>query len=130
MKDVPDPKDPDRILYHGVKGPDFPTGGEIRGQQGILDGYATGRGKVTLRARADIVEEGRSSTIVIREVPFQQTRNRLAEAIGDLVREERIRGVREIRDESSQRTGDPVRLVLYLKNDANPELILNQLYEF
>src|SRR5262249_11891541 len=73
---------------------------------------------------------GRSAQIIIREVPYQQTRNRMAEAIGDLVKEERIKGVSEIRDESSQRTGDPVRLVVYLKRDADPELILKQLYEF
>jgi DNA gyrase subunit A len=130
MTDVPDPNDPSKILYHGIKGPDFPTGGIIRGQQGILDGYAHGRGKITLRARAEINEEGRTTQIIIKEVPYQQTRNRLAEAIGELVKDERIKGISEVRDESSQRTGEPVRLVVYLKRDANPELILNQLYEF
>ena len=72
-------------LIEAIPGPDFPTGGIIRGRQGIIDGYSTGRGKVTLRARADIVEEGRSSQIIIREVPFQTTRNSLAEKIGELV---------------------------------------------
>jgi DNA gyrase subunit A len=130
MADVPDPDDPDNLLYKGLEGPDFPTGGIICGRQGILDGYAHGRGKITLRARAEIVEDRNRSQIVISEVPYQQTRNRLAEAIGELVKDERIKGVSEIRDESSQRNGEPVRLVVYLKRDADPNLVLNQLYEF
>ncbi len=117
-------------LMEVLPGPDFPTGGVICGRQGILDAYTTGRGRVTLRARADIREEGRNAQIVITEVPYQQTRNRLAEAIGELVKQERIKGVGEIRDESSQRNGEPVRIVLYLKRDADPHLILNQLYQF
>jgi DNA gyrase subunit A len=121
--------DPETGLL-GLRGPDFSTGGIICGRQGIYDGYMTGRGKVTLRARADIVEEGRDTTIVIREVPYQQTRNRLAEAIGNLVKEDRIQGIREIRDESSERNNEPVRLVIYLKRGADPHLILNQLYQY
>jgi DNA gyrase subunit A len=117
-------------LMQIIPGPDFPTGGIICGRQGILEGYTTGRGKVTLRARAEIREEGRDTMIIVREVPFQQTRNRVAEAIGELVKEERIKGVREIRDESSARNGEPVRLVLYLKRDADPHLVLNQLYKY
>ena len=117
-------------LMEIIPGPDFPTGGIICGRQGILDGYRTGRGKVTLRARADIDEEGSQTQIVIREVPFQQTRNRLAEAIGELVKDERIKGISDIRDESSARNGEPVRLVVYLKRDADPDLVLNQLYQF
>ena len=118
-------------LMEIIPGPDFPTGGIICGRQGILDGYRTGRGKVTLRARAEIVEEGkpkpRSSS---REVPYQQTRNRLAEEIGELVKDERIKGISAIRDESSARNGEPVRLVIDLKRDADPHLVLNQLYQF
>jgi DNA gyrase subunit A len=117
-------------LMEFIPGPDFPTGGIIRGRQGILDGYRTGRGKVTLRARADIREEGNRSQIVISEVPYQQTRNRLAEQIGALVKEERIKGVAAMRDESSARSGEPVRIVLDVKRDADPNLILNQLYQF
>ena len=112
-----------------IPGPDFPTGGIICGRQGILDGYTTGRGKITLRARADIREEGKNPTIVITEVPYQQTRNRLAEAIGELVKNERITGISDIRDESSERKGEPVRLVVYLKRGVDPNLILNQLYQ-
>jgi DNA gyrase subunit A len=117
-------------LIEAIPGPDFPTGGIIRGRQGIIDGYIHGRGKVTLRARADIVEEGRTSQIIIREVPYQVTRNSLAEKIGELVKDERIKGIRSIRDESSARNGEPVRLVIDLKQDADANLVLNQLYEY
>lgn len=117
-------------LMEFIPGPDFPTGGIICGRQGIKDGYTTGRGKVTLRARADIREEGNRSQIIITEVPFQVTRNALHEKIGDLVRDERIKGISATRDESSDRSGEPVRLVLDLKRDADPHLILNQLYQF
>src|SRR5262249_42442135 len=97
-------------LMEIIPGPDFPTGGIICGRQGILDGYRTGRGKVILRARADIRQEGNREQIVISEVPFQVTRNALHEKIGELVREERIKGISAVRDESSKRGGEPVRL--------------------
>ncbi|VTS05774.1 DNA gyrase subunit A [Tuwongella immobilis] len=113
-----------------IPGPDFPTGGIIRGRQGIVDGYREGRGKITLRARATIVTEGRNSQIVINEVPFQHTRNRLAESIADLVKNERIKGIAAMRDESAARNGEPVRLVIDLKRDADPNLVLNQLYQY
>jgi DNA gyrase subunit A len=115
-------------LMEVIPGPDFPTGGIICGRQGIVDGYSSGRGKITLRARADVREEGSKDQIIISEVPFQQTRNRLAEAIGELVKEERIKGISAIRDESSARGGEPVRLVIDVKREADPHLILNQLY--
>ncbi len=117
-------------LLQIIPGPDFPTGGIICGRQGIVEGYSTGRGKVTLRARADIREEGGQTQIVISEVPFQQTRNRLAEAIGQLVKDERIKGISDVKDESSARNGEPVRLVVYLKRGTDPNLVLNQLYQF
>jgi DNA gyrase subunit A len=117
-------------LMEIIPGPDFPTGGIICGRQGIIDGYATGRGKVTLRARADIREEGNRTQIIVSEVPYQQTRNRLAEQIGELIKDERIKGIAGMRDESSARSGEPVRLVIDLKRDADPELVLRQLYEY
>jgi DNA gyrase subunit A len=117
-------------LMELVPGPDFPTGGIIMGRQGILDGYRTGRGKIILRARAEIVEERGRNQIVIKEVPYQQTRNRLAEQIGELVKDERIKGISAMRDESAARNGEPVRLVIDLKRDADPHLVLNQLYQF
>lgn len=116
------------ILQH-IPGPDFPTGGIIRGRQGIIDGYRTGRGRITLRARCEIIE-GKKAQIIIKEVPYQQTRNRLAEQIGELVKDERIKGIEEVRDESAPRMGEPVRIVVYLKKDIDPHLVLNQLYEF
>jgi DNA gyrase subunit A len=117
-------------LMEHVPGPDFPTGGIIMGRQGVVDGYRTGRGKVILRARAEIVEERGRSQIIIKEVPYQQTRNRLAEQIGELVKDERIKGISAMRDESSARNGEPVRLVIDLKRDADATLVLNQLYQF
>ena len=117
-------------LIEIIPGPDFPTGGIICGRQGIYDGYRTGRGKVTLRARASINEEGSRSQIIIHEVPYQQTRNRLHEQIGELVKDERIKGISAVRDESSARTGEPVRLVIDIKRDADAEFVLNQLYQY
>jgi DNA gyrase subunit A len=117
-------------LLESIPGPDFPTGGIICGRQGILDGYRNGRGKVTLRARAIIDEESKPNQIIITEVPYQQTRNRLAESIGDLVKEERIKGISAVRDESSKRGGEPVRIVVDLKRDADAQLVLNQLYQY
>jgi DNA gyrase subunit A len=124
-------------LMELIPGPDFPTGGIICGRQGILDGYRTGRGKLVLRARAHIKEDQKPVQIIITEVPFQQTRNRIMEAIGELIKEERIKGIKGApRDESSSKTASglnpraPVRIVIDLKQDADPELILNQLYQF
>ncbi len=117
-------------LIEAIPGPDFPTGGIICGRQGIYDGYRTGRGKITLRARATINEEGPRNQIIITEVPYQQTRNRLAEAIGELVKNERVKGISAIRDQSSARKGEPVRIVVDLKRDVDPQLVLNQLYKY
>ena len=118
-----------------IPGPDFPTGGIIMGRQGVIDGYLGNpnkRGRITLRARADIVEEGKGKTpsILIREVPYQMTRNKLAAEIGELVKSERIPNISGIRDESSARNGEPVRLVIELKRGADPHMVLNQLYQF
>jgi DNA gyrase subunit A len=126
--DEPDVSIPE--LLEIIPGPDFPTGGIICGRQGIVDGYMTGRGKITLRARAHIEEQGSRSQIIITEVPYQQTRNRLAEAIGELVKSERIKGISEVRDESSERSGCPVRIVIHVKRGEDPHRILNQLYQY
>ncbi len=130
IKLIDEPDTSIQDLMEIIPGPDFPTGGVIHGRQGLSEGYHTGRGKITLRARASINTEGSRNQIIIHEVPYQQTRNRLAEAIGELVKDERIKGISEMRDESSARGGEPVRLVIYLKRDADPELVLNQLYQF
>jgi DNA gyrase subunit A len=116
-------------LMEFIPGPDFPSGGIILGNAGIKAGYRSGRGKLTVRARCEIVE-GKRAQIIIKEVPHQHTRNRLAEQIGELVKDERIKGIDEVRDESSPRMGEPVRIVVYLKKDIDPHLVLNQLYEY
>jgi DNA gyrase subunit A len=127
---IDDPSVAIEQLLEILPGPDFPTGGIICGRQGIVDGYLTGRGKITLRARADIREENNRTQIIISEVPFQQTRNRLAEQIGVLVKEDRVKGIAAMRDESSARSGEPVRLVIDIKRDADATMVLNQLYKF
>ncbi|MFN4259895.1 MAG: DNA gyrase subunit A [Gemmataceae bacterium] len=127
---IDDPEVTIEELMKIIPGPDFPTGNIICGRDGIYEGYTTGRGKISIRARADIREEGNKAQIIVTEVPFQQTRNRLAELIGDLVKEERIKDISAIRDESSARGGEPVRLVIDLKRGADPHLVLNQLYQY
>jgi DNA gyrase subunit A len=127
---IDEPDVSDDQLIDIIPGPDFPTGGIICGKAGIRDGYRTGRGKVILRARASINEEGPRTQIIIHEVPFQQTRERLGKAIGELVKDERIKGIAAMRDESAPREGEPVRIVIDIKRDADAELVLNQLYQF
>ncbi len=118
-------------LIKDVPGPDFPTGGIICGRQGIYDGYRTGRGKVVIRAHAKIDEEGSKTQIVITDIPYQQTRNRIMEMIGEAIKSEKITGISGApRDESSERQGKPVYIVCDIKRDADPNLVLNQLYQF
>ena len=110
-------------------GPDFPTGGIICGRQGIRRGYHTGRSTITIRARARIEQFGKNrNRIVVTEIPYQQARDRVEERIAQLVNEGRIAGVSAIRNESDLK--EPVRLILELKRDADPDIVLNQLYEF
>ena len=119
-------------LLEIIPGPDFPTGGIVMGRQAIIDGYLGKRARITLRARTEIVEErkGKTPVIVVKEVPYQVTRNKLAADIGELVKDDRIKDITGIRDESSARTGEPVRLVIELKRNADPHLVLNQLYQY
>lgn len=116
-------------LLEVMHGPDFPTGGIICGRSGIRKGYHTGRSTVIVRARAKIEEfkKGRSR-IVITEVPYQQFRDRVVERIAGLVNSDRIKGISSIRDESDLK--EPVRLIVEVKRDADPEVVLNQLYQF
>ncbi len=116
-------------LMEYVKGPDFPTGGIIMGRSGIRAAYATGRGKITLRGRAEIVEKknGRYE-ILISEIPYMVNKTRLIESIADLVKDKRIEGISDLNDESSSRTG--MKIVIEIKKDANPQVVLNQLYRF
>lgn len=116
-------------LLQMVPGPDFPTGGIVMGRESLVRGYLTGRSTITLRARAHVEEFGKNrSRIVVTEIPYQQTRDAIEEKIAELVNDDRIKGISAIRNESDLK--DPVRLILELKRDADPDVVLNQLYQF
>lgn len=110
-----------------IKGPDFPTGGIIMGRAGMRSAYMTGRGKITLRGRAEIVEEKTHTRIVVTEIPYMVNKTRLLENIGALMRDKRIEGIATLRDESD-RTG--MKIVMELKKDANASVVLNKLYNY
>lgn len=111
-----------------ITGPDFPTGAMILGPEGIKSAYETGRGKVVIRARAVVESNNKGqSSIVIHELPYQVNKARLIEKIAELVRIKRIEGIRDLRDESDK---DGIRVVVEVKRDAVPEIILNQLYKY
>ena len=115
-------------LMEHIKGPDFPTGGIIMGRAGIRAAYATGRGRITVRARAEIEEEknGRFN-IVVTEIPYQVNKARLIENIADLVKEKRIEGIANVDDHSDR---DGMHIVITVKRDASPQIVLNQLYSY
>jgi len=116
-------------LLEIVPGPDFPTGGMICGRNGIRQGYHTGRGTIVVRARCRVEElPGNRHRIVVTEIPYQQARDRVEERIAALVSDGRIAGISATRNESD--LNEPVRLVLELKRDADPDIVLNQLYQF
>ena len=115
-------------LMEHIKGPDFPTGGIIMGRSGIRAAYATGRGKITLRGRAEIEEKknGRFQ-IIVTEIPYMVNKARLIENIADLVKDKRIEGISDLNDESNRKG---MRIVIELKREANPQVVLNQLYRY
>ena len=115
-------------LMEHIKGPDFPTGGIIMGRSGIRAAYATGRGKITLRGRAEIEEKknGRFQ-IIVTEIPYMVNKARLIESIAELIRDKRIEGISDLNDESSRKG---MRIVIELKREANPQVVLNQLYRY
>ena len=113
-------------LMHIVPGPDFPTGALVMGVSGIRDAYETGRGSIRMRAVTEVEETPKGEQIVVTELPYQVNKANLAVKIADLVRERRITGIRDLRDESN-RQGN--RLVIELKRDANAQVVLNQLYK-
>ena len=116
-------------LLQIVPGPDFLTGGIVMGREALARGYLTGRSTITLRARAHVEEFGKNRhRIVVTEIPYQQTRDAIEEKIAELVNEDRIKGISAIRNESDLK--EPVRLILELKRDADPDVVLNQLYQF
>ncbi len=129
IKIIDDDEVTDEQLMQIIKGPDFPTGATILGREGIKQAYTTGRGKIIMRAEAEIEEmSGNRQRIVITSLPYQVNKARLHKYIDDLVRDKRIEGISTIRDESD-RTAN-VRLVIELKRDANAQVILNRLYKF
>jgi DNA gyrase subunit A len=115
------------MLMSVVKGPDFPTGGVIMGHSGIRSAYYTGRGKITLRGKAEIVEEKTHTRIVITEIPYMVNMSKLLENMDRLVKEKRLEGVSVVRDESDRRG---MKIVIELKRDANANVVLNKLYSF
>lgn len=114
-------------LMEHIKGPDFPTGAMIMGQSGIRSAYATGRGKVIVRACAEIVEDKNRFKIVIRELPYQVNKARLCESIAELVKEKRIDGISNIEDHSDR---NGMHIEITIKRDASPQIVLNQLYSY
>ncbi|MDO8525551.1 MAG: DNA gyrase subunit A [Candidatus Omnitrophota bacterium] len=116
-----------RDLLKKVKGPDFPTGGIIRGYEGIKSAYTTGRGRLKINAKAFIEEQKNGKeAIVIKEIPYQVNKARLIESIADLVQEKKLEGISDLRDESDK---DGMRIVIELKRGINAHVILNQLYK-
>jgi DNA gyrase subunit A len=113
-------------LMDYIKGPDFPTAGFVMGRQGIRQAYLTGRGSVTMRARATIEENNGKARIIVHELPYQVIKARLVEKIAELVREKKIEGITDLRDESDR---NGMRVVIELRRDVNPSIVLNNLYK-
>lgn len=116
-------------LMEYIKGPDFPTSASIMGRSGIRSAYETGKGKVIVRAKCEINENKDGSfSIIVTELPYQVNKKMLVESIANLVKEKKIDGLSDIDDHSSDRVG--IRLEIFLKKDANPQVVLNQLYKY
>ncbi|MFE9276917.1 DNA gyrase subunit A [Paenibacillus glucanolyticus] len=113
-------------LMEYIQGPDFPTAGFILGREGIRQAYRTGRGSVTMRAKATIEENNNKARIVVHEIPYQVNKARLVEKIAELVRDKRIDGITDLRDESDR---NGMRIVIELRRDVNPNVVLNNLYK-
>jgi DNA gyrase subunit A len=126
---IDNPAIDDEGLMRHIPGPDFPTGGFIHGRQGIRDAYKTGRGVLTLRARANIEVHPRTkkTAIIVNELPYQVNKARLLEKVAELVKDKRIEGITDIRDESDR---DGLRVVFEVRRDAQPQVVLNQLFKF
>ena len=124
---IDNPEITDMELYDSVKGPDFPTGGIIYGKQGIVDAYNTGRGLLTVRANCflETTKTGKER-IIVTEIPYQVNKSALIERIADMVRDGRIEGISDLRDESDR---EGMRILIELKRDAQSRVVLNQLYK-
>lgn len=124
---IENPEADDKELMRLVKGPDFPTGAIILGREGIRNAYTTGRGSIKVRAKTEIEEmSGGKNRIVVTEIPYQVNKARLVEQIADLVRNKVIDGITDLRDESDR---NGMRIVIELRRDVNPNILLNQLYK-
>ncbi|MDA1103330.1 MAG: DNA gyrase subunit A [Gemmatimonadetes bacterium] len=124
---IDNPDLPQEELEAIVTGPDFPTGGFVCGREGIRDAYRTGRGRVVMRARATVEQiDANSERIVVTEIPFMVNKSRLIEQIAQLVRDKKLTDIRDMRDESDR---DGMRIVIELKRDSVPEIVLNRLYK-
>ncbi|SFG90643.1 DNA gyrase subunit A [Desulfotomaculum arcticum] len=113
-------------LMKVIKGPDFPSSAIIMGREGIRSAYKTGRGSIKVRAKAEIEETGKKSSIIVTELPYQVNKAKLVEKIAELVKDKKIEGITDLRDESDRHG---MRIVIELRRDANPQVILNQLYK-
>ena len=128
IKVIDNPETTIEELMEIIKGPDFPTGATILGKEGIKQAYTTGRGKITMRAEAEIEEmSGNRQKIIITSLPYQVNKAKLVKTIADLSKEKKIEGISEVRDESDRK--EKTRVVVELKRDARPQVILNQLYK-
>ena len=115
----------DELMEH-IQGPDFPTGAMINGRAGIVQAYRTGRGKIYVRAKADVeTDKSGRDRIIITEIPYQLNKARLIEKIAELVKEKRVEGITELRDESDK---DGLRVVIELRRGESGEVVLNNLY--
>jgi DNA gyrase subunit A len=130
VKVIDEPECTIKELMKIVKGPDFPTGGIICGKQGIVDGYNTGRGRITVRGEVKIESglRGGKEQLVVTEIPYQVIKKSLVEQIADCVKEEKIKDISDVRDESDREHA--VRIVVELKRDADPNVVINQLYQY
>lgn len=115
----------DELMEH-IKGPDFPTGGMIMGKKAIKEAYETGRGKLTIRAVVEVEDTKRKQALIVKELPYQVNKSRLIQKIAEYVQDKKIEGISDLRDESD-RSG--MRIVIELKRDAIPEVVLNNLYK-
>jgi DNA gyrase subunit A len=114
-------------LMHYIKAPDFPTGGIIYGMEGVKEGFETGRGRVVVRGKAEIVTENNRELIIISEIPYQVNKSQLVIKIAELITEKKVEGLSDVRDESDR---NGIRIVVEMKRDAISNVILNQLYRF
>jgi DNA gyrase subunit A len=131
VKIIDDPDCTIDDLLEVMPGPDFPTGGIICGREGIRQGYLTGRSTITLRAATHFETEKNADVIVVTEIPYLETRDRLKEKLEDLIRDERIKGIARVVDFTDRRTPEwQVRLHIVLKRDADREVVLNQLFQY